>query len=1582
MRALTIRAALLAAISLAAALAGLDGLSAQTTANTDYADDNGFIEITNLAQLNAMRYDLDGDGMAADAKYSAAFPNAVAGMGCPMTGCVGYKLMNNLTFDTDGDQDVDANDEYPNWTPIGTQAAPFTAEFDGKGHSISRLMIRSGARDAGLFGGLKGAKIRWLNLLKADVRSSSDHPHSTVGALAGIAVGKELETDDVFDPAIIEDVYVTGRVVGTARHVGGLAGQVRARALIKSSCANATVASASSAQDARAGGLIGTVNSANPPEPADPAIPEGAANPANLFGVCALGDVYAVGARAKAGGLIGMATGDRVIIHAAYARGDVSATGERSTVGGLAGQSYAAKLEIRASYSTGAPAAPMNGKAGALIGSGSVAFHDSYWDSDTSGIPDDDDGDHNVDDTPEGRTTADLKAPVSETGIYARWQMLNLGSDPSCPSPWRFGTTSQYPVLSCGKLTEASQRVDYDSDNDGLIEITTLAQLDAMRYDLDGNGRASNAAKYKAAFRSAAANMGCSTTPCKGYELDYDITFDVNGDGVVDSKDPIPNWSPIGDVVNRFSTTFNGNGHAIRKMTIDSAAYRVGLFGSIGASGVVKGVGLLDADVTASTASSHAYVGALAGRNHGTIESSYTRGSLSAERANTVGGLVGGNNGWIAACWADVEVSSSGRLSRTGGFAGVNYHKIVASYSRGGVWGRTHRVGGFAGVVGIDTDAEVRASYSIGTPTGGGHVNGFVSLAFVLKTENSDVDHDSYWDSATSGTSSIGGLTGGTPKTTSELQNPVSATGIYANWQNLDLTNDGVSNAVDDPWIFGTASQYPVLIWGDLREEDQYADYDADGDALIEITTLAQLEAIRWDPDGDGMASDAAKYALAFPYAKTGMGCPSTGCDGYELARDLTFDTDGDGDVDAQDDYENWTPIGDAASPFTAEFAGNGYAVSKLTINSAAARVGLFGVISSDGSVKGVRLLDADVTSTGASASAGALAGEVAGTVEASYAGGAVESTGTGGNVGGLVGEASGTIRASWSDAAVSASGVGGNAGGLVGKVESGAITASHARGKVSATAANAKVGGLVGAISGAGSAVSVSYSTGKPTASGTGASAGGLVGSATGTTFTASYWDTTTSGVADDGDTSPPEGKTTSELQSPTEATGIYAVWNAVDVYWVFGTATQYPALVWGGLRADDQYKDYDADDDGLIEIKSLAQLEAVRHDLNGDGAPAKTGETAYRSAFPGAASDMGCPSDVGCVGYELDLKLKNGAKDLSIAARANWTPIANSASPFTATFEGNGQSISGLTISAWSTRMGLFGKLNGATIRNLKLKNVNISPTPTSPPTPRPVNSWTGALAGDIRGGSVSGVFVDGRINAAAGNIGGLAGRVFVDAVITSSCADVEVDSTFTSTTSTPGEPRAGGLIGAANAASVFASCALGDVSATGKAAKAGGLIGLATGTHVKIRAAYATGDVTANGEKSIASGLVGLSHAVALEITASYSTGPPTATNGTASGFARITIPTSGMATISDSYWDTTASRVSDDSDSNAPEGKTTTQLQSRIAATGLYGSWNAIDLADDGVADDAPWDFGTASQYPVIDWKGLEPKDQGR
>ena len=58
----------------------------------------------------------------------------------------------------------------------------------------------------------------------------------------------------------------------------------------------------------------------------------------------------------------------------------------------------------------------------------------------------------------------------------------------------------------------------------------------------------------------------------------------------------------------------------------------------------------------------------------------------------------------------------------------------------------------------------------------------------------------------------------------------------------------------------------------------------------MDVSVLEQLDAMRYDLDGDGAADDdAAAYAAAFPGAAAGMGCPATGCVGYELTRSLDF---------------------------------------------------------------------------------------------------------------------------------------------------------------------------------------------------------------------------------------------------------------------------------------------------------------------------------------------------------------------------------------------------------------------------------------------------------------------------------------------------------------------------------------------------------------------------------------------------------------------------------------------------------------------------------------------------------------------
>ena len=300
--------------------------------------------------------------------------------------------------------------------------------------------------------------------------------------------------------------------------------------------------------------------------------------------------------------------------------------------------------------------------------------------------------------------------------------------------------------------------------------------------------------------------------------------------------------------------------------------------------------------------------------------------------------------------------------------------------------------------------------------------------------------------------------------------------------------------------------------------------YDTDGDRLIEVSHLEQLDAIRLDLDGDGIPDsdvDANKYADAFPTAETETVCGV--CNGYELTRSLNFDIPSSyasGAVNtAWTTGSGWDPIGytfDATFDafFDATFDGNGHTVNKLYISRPETySVGLFFANGSDGVIRNIGVVDVDITGQ----SGGGLAGVNQGTISDSYSTGSVEGSGglvgrngvpiigmqhqasinrsyssadvSGRQVGGLAEENFGTITFSHATGSVSGSS-GGAAGGLVSGNQNGTIRASYATGTVSG---GDPVGGLAG-YNLAGN-IDSSYATGRVEARDTG-TAGGLVGS------------------------------------------------------------------------------------------------------------------------------------------------------------------------------------------------------------------------------------------------------------------------------------------------------------------------------------------------------------------------------------------------------------------------------------------------------------------------------------------------------
>ena len=248
-------------------------------------------------------------------------------------------------------------------------------------------------------------------------------------------------------------------------------------------------------------------------------------------------------------------------------------------------------------------------------------------------------------------------------------------------------------------------------------------------------------------------------------------------------------------------------------------------------------------------------------------------------------------------------------------------------------------------------------------------------------------------------------------------------------------------------------------------------DYESDGDRFIEISSLAQFNAVRWDLDGDGVVSDdsatadvdeAAEYAAAFPTPATGMGCPtdSRGCEGYELEVDLDFDTNGSGDADSGDTYWNdgagWTPIAPFTSSSSPSYAGyligNGHSISNLYSTTRR----LFGRTGSESVFENLALLNVNIHGTG---SVGALADVSGADIAGVYVQGVVSSTG---NAGMIVGYIGGWIRGSYAAGSVTGTS---NVGGLVGYFDCCKIVASYSTASVSASGDSSgwRLGGLFG---------------------------------------------------------------------------------------------------------------------------------------------------------------------------------------------------------------------------------------------------------------------------------------------------------------------------------------------------------------------------------------------------------------------------------------------------------------------------------------------------------------------------------------
>jgi hypothetical protein len=477
----------------------------------------------------------------------------------------------------------------------------------------------------------------------------------------------------------------------------------------------------------------------------------------------------------------------------------------------------------------------------------------------------------------------------------------------------------------------------------------------------------------------------------------------------------------------------------------------------------------------------------------------------------------------------------------------------------------------------------------------------------------------------------------------------------------------------------------------------------------------------------------------------------------------------------------------------------------------------------------------------------------------------------------------------------VDINGTGNNVGGLAGANE-GSITNCYITGSVRG---DDNVGGLVG-YNYLGT-ITTSYSTSSVSGD---RDIGGLVGDNAGI-VTSSVWDVETSGltVSDGG-----IGLTTAEMMDPYTL-GLNGFAN--DPNWVLDAGRDYPRLAREGTAGQ------------IIP-------EPVIDWLDGQG----TDQEPYRID---TADQLILLRRVGLwdkhfvLGADIDL-------DPNLPGRQIFSEAVIQG--FLGVFDGNGHTISHLTISG-DSYLGLFGQLGpGAIISNLALEAVNVKGIGDNV---YETGNYVGGLVGHNKDGSITSSYITGSVN---GNryVGGLVGR-----------NDGSINTSFSIGTVT-GDRYVGGLVGWNYGGGINTSFSMGTVTGD---RYVGGLVGWNYGGG--ITNSYSSGEVTGN---DCVGGLVGRNDDI---ITTSYSTGTVNNDSWSVGGLVGV-----NLGDITSSFWDI---ETSNQTTSDGGTGLTTVEMQT--TSTFLDAGWDFVNETANGPND--IWTICEGRGYPRLWWETLYVDD---
>ena len=536
-----------------------------------------------------------------------------------------------------------------------------------------------------------------------------------------------------------------------------------------------------------------------------------------------------------------------------------------------------------------------------------------------------------------------------------------------------------------------------------------------------------------------------------------------------------------------------------------------------------------------------------------------------------------------------------------------------------------------------------------------------------------------------------------------------------------------------------------------------------------------------------------------------------------KLTADITLNSNvlnenGELNTGASVNFTPWTLIGTNTNPFTGTFDGNNKTISGLYFNdSGKDDVGLFGCVGVNGKVINVTLADSYVS--GKSYVGGICGSNMGGTLQGCHNTGTVSGNSWVGGVCGYNGGRNGSPTIQKCDNSGTVSGNSG-VGGVCGQNNSSTVKGCYNTGEV---IGNNPVGSVCGWNGGA--TVEKCYYL-----AGTSEKAVG-------------------DGTGNRNETC--ESKTELQFRNGEVAYQLQSDLNISTQVWGQRIGTDKTPV----LSSNPNYTVQKTAPESHCKGYSNQPNDSRDHNYN-NGVCTYCGECEQATPAEGNYYEI---SNQGQLRWFADQVSNKGQTTINARLMASfamdsteWTPIGTESNPFAGKFDGNGNTITGLTCTDTSAdHVGLVGYASGATIQNVTVQDAALKG-----------HYYIGTVCGYITGGTITNCHA---VNTAIGGntegryYGGIAGYITGKTNVTGCtnsdstvnggyylggiagyAADTTVQRCVNSGAVTSKYSKIGGIVGTANRATVQDCGNIGTVTKRGNGSEYGGIIGEASGNH----------------------------------------------------------------------------------------------------------------------------------------------------